>query len=311
MNKESEKQSAFLFTGTGIAPSGNERAFFDRHAAVMKKYFDEAEQVSGIKIFRIFEGQQSDVLDSLENQLFTYAFSCGMCRVFRDNGFMPSVYAPYSLGNYAALAMSGTVGYDDGVRLITEAFSLMTRTTGAKNDLGMGVVIGYSRNECKNMIKDGHFRDVHVVNSNNETCQILAGTLLELQDLLSEILNKGAIKAELLPVTIPYHHPVFLSDASTDFDTFCRTLIWNNPDHPVLSPVDQQELTKAEELRRFTSENLKTPINWQKVVESILARGITLMIECGPGIALTQNGRFISPQLRFINVKNSSIRAGI
>jgi len=118
------------------------------------------------------------------------------------------------------------------------------------------------------------------------------------------------LKSELLPVRIPYHHPVYLAETSAAFEKYCNMVKWEDPHFPVLSSVNCELLRSGKDLRDLTADNLKTPIHWHRTIETIVNTSIGSAVECGPGISLTQNARFVPGELHIVNVKNYMARAG-
>jgi hypothetical protein len=78
-----------------------------------------------------------------------------------------------------------------------------------------------------------------------------------------------------------------------------------------MSSVNAEILNGPDKIREDVIKHLASPINWYKVVGAIYRQGRSTVIECGPGISLTQNARFISGSARWINVKNIFHRLGL
>ena len=78
-----------------------------------------------------------------------------------------------------------------------------------------------------------------------------------------------------------------------------------------MSSIDQKIMDDPGELLEFTSHNIYNSISWRKVIAAIMSEGVELAVECGPGLSLTQNGRFYSRDLSFINIRNSFRKTGL
>jgi [acyl-carrier-protein] S-malonyltransferase len=123
--------------------------------------------------------------------------------------------------------------------------------------------------------------------------------------MIKGAMAREAYSAELLEVDIAYHHPILLGEVSSKFKEFIHGLEWTTPACPVVSSIDQTFLRTASELQDFAARNLTTPINWKNVVTAMEQAGITHIVECGPGVSLTQNGRFISTAIAYTNIKKA------
>jgi malonyl CoA-acyl carrier protein transacylase len=95
-----------------------------------------------------------------------------------------------------------------------------------------------------------------------------------------------------------------LEGVSAAFHAFLKLLHWRQPSCPIVSTIDQGLLTTADELLDFTARNLAAPLNWQRVVSALHRAGVVRVVECGAGISLAQNGRFMPFHLEYVTVKN-------
>jgi malonyl CoA-acyl carrier protein transacylase len=68
---------------------------------------------------------------------------------------------------------------------------------------------------------------------------------------------------------------------------------------------------EAEDLLDLTARNIATPIDWERVVLALVAQGVGLVVECGAGVSLAQNGRLIDGCPPFVTVKNIESRLGL
>jgi len=293
---------AWAFPGMGVAPSGAEAAFLARHRTVAEPMLRAAGVVAGRDLVALASAGSIAAEDDLTQQLYTYALSCAVSAILHDAGIAPTVMAGYSFGTYAALHACGALSFDDGLSVVTTAHRIVSRVSRG-TDAGMAVVLGLSHDEVRSLIAGRADPSVRIVNCNNATCAIVAGPRRLLAEVSGAALARGAIKAEMLALGIPYHHPEFLAGAEEEFAAFLRALHWHAPRCPIVSSIDQHAMRDAGELLAFAAANLVTPIRWDLVVVSLHSMGIRTVVECGPGISLTQNARFSDVDLQFVNIK--------
>ena len=310
MSEAEAKKAAFAFPGVGVRLCGREADFYRRHESVLEPFFEEASSRAGVNLAeRLVQGTAGDLSDE-ENQFFTYALGAGSSMVLRRRGIRPDFTAGYSFGIYAALYAAEAVSISDGFSMVRKAFDLMAGAARGK-DAGMGIAIGPTRREICDILDSDPSSSLLLVNTNSDACNIVSGLNRDLQAFYEAAKKCGAIAAERLTVDIPYHHGPLLGDVSRAFREFLDTLAWKEASCPVVSSIDQRLLVGVDELIDFAARNLGTPINWQRVVETMRHRGADRIFECGPGISLTQNGRFIDHAVAYINVKNIKRRLGI
>ena len=184
------------------------------------------------------------------------------------------------------------------------AFDIMKARCGA-GTFGMGAIIGLSEEETVRILESGEYPSVCRTNTNNETCGVFSGLKDDMGRFFTEARGCGALSTTMFRVSVPYHHPRYIAAASQTFLDALQTLFWRDAEIPIISSINQAPLVKAADLAGFLSQNLASPVHWQKVAETIARRGATIAYECGPGISLCQNNRFIPNHLRYVTIRKS------
>ena len=248
-------------------------------------------------------------LDERSSQFFTFAFSHGIAQVHITAGIKPAVLAGYSLGIYAAISISGALAFNECCGMVGMAFDIMKKHCRG-GEFAMGAVVGLSHAETQRLCTSGKYPSVCHTNTNNETCGVFSGKKDEIGKFFEDAVAQGALSTVLFNVTIPYHHPQYLSEASHEFLKTIQGLSWRDAGIPVISSIDQKPLVKSGELVDFIANSLASPVHWHHVVQAIAAMGAATLYECGPGISLSQNGRFIQNGLRYITIKKALKRTG-
>jgi [acyl-carrier-protein] S-malonyltransferase len=67
---------------------------------------------------------------------------------------------------------------------------------------------------------------------------------------------------------------------------------------PVLHNVDVAEAPTAEAIRTALARQAASPVRWVEIIEAFAARGVTHVIECGPGRVLTGLNKRIVRELK-------------
>jgi [acyl-carrier-protein] S-malonyltransferase len=96
----------------------------------------------------------------------------------------------------------------------------------------------------------------------------------------------GAKRAILLPVSAPFHSSL-LKPAAERLATRLAGVAFTAPVVPVLHNVDVAEHGSADAIRGALAAQAASPVRWADTIRTIRARGITTLIECGPGKVLT------------------------
>jgi [acyl-carrier-protein] S-malonyltransferase len=292
--------TAFAFPGMGTRLTGFERALFFRHRTLMLPFLEQASHAASMDLVSWLEHDafEEQYLDDRKSQIFTFAFSAALYEVLKDHGVAAQFMAGYSFGHYAALFASNCLSFSDALACAYRAFDFM-RESLPEGAWGMAAIVGLSIAEIEGLL-DG---SIMVVNVNGDSCAILAGFASELETLRGRAMEKGALKAELLPVAIPYHLPGILAPAAERLRQYLGTLSWHAPVVPIISSIDQSLITDVGRIIDFTIEHLCTPIHWLRTVGSLTTLGVTRIVECGPGVSISRYGSFMPFDISYVNVK--------
>jgi len=66
----------------------------------------------------------------------------------------------------------------------------------------------------------------------------------------------------------------------------------------VLHNVDVQEKPTADAIRAALAQQAASPVRWVETIEAFAARGVTHVVECGPGRVLAGLNRRIARDLK-------------
>jgi malonyl CoA-acyl carrier protein transacylase len=214
-----------------------------------------------------------------------------------------SLFDPKELGCFFGVELPKEADGLFSASIKPRSRSQMTRAT-------MIAVVGLSHAETQRLCASGKYPSVCHTNTNNDTCGVFSGKKDEIGKFFEDAMDLGALSTVLFNVTIPYHHPQYLTEASHEFLKAIIGLSWRDAGIPVISSIDQKPLVKSGELVDFIAKSLASPVHWHHVVQAIAAMGAAILYECGPGISLSQNGRFIQNGLRYITIKKALKRTG-
>ena len=310
MTVADNSKAAFTFPGVGIELSGAEPALYKRYQSIYTPFLEKGSEWAETDLAKSLTSSSIDKLDEWESQVFIYCFSVGTFHVLKENGVTPDITAGYSFGIYAALYASGVISFSDGFEILKRAY-LAIDDSKPEQEVGVCATVGLSLEDITYIIKSSGFRTIQRINTNNEFCHLLCGKKEEIVPFQTKALDAEAIGAPILNISHPYHHPLFSEKAKISLRDFIDTVQWNTPKFPFLSTIDKTILSTVDKLKQFTADHLATPINWHKTVELLYSKGCSRLIECGPGLSLTQNARFISGKAQWINTKNIQNRLGI
>jgi [acyl-carrier-protein] S-malonyltransferase len=77
------------------------------------------------------------------------------------------------------------------------------------------------------------------------------------------------------------------------------------PRIPLINNADVATPATPEAMRDSLVRQLYSPVRWAEIVQSLVARGVTTIIECGPGGVLTGLNKRVAPQAQTIGLKDA------
>ena len=105
-------------------------------------------------------------------------------------------------------------------------------------------------------------------------------------DKACEVLKaQGAKRALLLPVSAPFHSRLMLPAAEKLRDRL-EDVVFAEPKLALVNNIDVAVEVDADKIRDALYRQAFGPVRWVECVQAIKARGITTVVECGPGKVL-------------------------
>ena len=213
-------------------------------------------------------------------------------RVWRsEGGAEPAVVAGHSLGEYAALVASGVLTLAQAAPLVRFRAAAMQEAVpvgvGAMAAiLGMDaakVMAGCA--EAQATFGAGSAEVVEAVNFNDAAQTVIAGSKAAVEKACEVLKANGAKRALPLPVSAPFHSSLMKPAADKLKEKLAATS-FAAPRIPVINNIDVAVETGADRIRDALYRQAFGPVRWVECMQAIKARGITTVVECGPGKVL-------------------------
>jgi [acyl-carrier-protein] S-malonyltransferase len=224
-------------------------------------------------------------------------------RVWRaQGGAEPTLVAGHSLGEYAALVAAGSLSLAQAVPLVRLRAQAMQEAvpvgTGA-----MAAVLGMDsekidvicRQVTQNMGQPG-LELVEAVNFNDPLQTVIAGSKAAVDKACEALKAAGAKRALLLPVSAPFHCSL-MKPAAERLKARLTQIEIVSPRIPVLNNIDVTVETSPDAIRDALYRQAFGPVRWVEIIQTIAAKGITTVVECGPGKVLAGMVKRIDGQL--------------
>ena len=296
------KQFAFVFPGQGSQSVGMLDAWGD-HPAVTQT-LQEASDALGEDIAKLIrEGPKEALALTTNTQPVMLVAGVAAYRAWRaEGGAASAVVAGHSLGEYSALVASGVLTLAQAAPLVRFRAQAMQDAvpvgTGAMAAiLGMdaqGVIEGCAEAVRSFGVNTGEV--VEAVNFNDPAQTVIAGSKAAVEKACELLKAGGAKRALPLPVSAPFHSSLMKPAAEKLKDKLAATP-FAAPQIPVINNIEVKVESDPDAIRAALYEQAFGPVRWVECVQAIKARGITTIVECGPGKVLAGMCKRIDPEL--------------
>jgi len=246
---------AFVFPGQGSQKVGMGRDAFDASDEA-RAVFEEADEALGEALSQLcFEGPEDDLKLTANTQPAVLTASIAVLRAL-DAEF--DVVAGHSLGEYSAHVAAGT--------------------------LAMAAVLKADRTLVERICAEVPGL-VEAVNYNSPQQIVIAGETRAVSEAGTKLKAAGA-RASTLPVSAPFHSTL-MEPAEARLREDIDRLAFSDPRVPVYVNVDATPITDAEAAKDALIRQVSRPVLWEESVRRMIADGVSLFVEVGPGRVLS------------------------
>ena len=294
---------AIVFPGQGAQSVGMLSALAAEYPQVVET-FDEASDALGIGLWKLVSEGPAEQLDSTENtQPALVAAGVAVWRVWQAaGGPRPVAMAGHSLGEYTALVCAGVLRFSEAIRLVAERGKAMQAAAPAGRG-AMAALLGLDDAAVEALCvaaAEGEDR-VSAANYNAPGQVVIAGARSAVERAILLAKEAGARRAVELAVSVP-SHCALMDPAVERLRGLLEEAVWKAPEIPVIQNVDASAHRTVEAIRDRLIRQLNHSVLWTKSVRSMVDRGVSRLIEAGPGKVLAGLTRRIDKNLQGLPV---------
>lgn len=290
---------AMLFPGQGSQSTGMLAALAQFHPDI-RASFQEASEAIDLDLWQLAQqGPEADLNRTINTQPALLAAGVGVWRAWKAaGGADPAFMAGHSLGEYTALVCAGALTLADGARLVRERGRLMQDAV-AEGAGAMAAVLNADLPLLQEICAAASSTDEPVVAANlNAPGQIvISGAAGAVERALALLAERGIKRAIRLPVSVPSHSPLMFS-AAQKLASILASIDFRSPRIPVIHNADVATHTDPDAIRALLARQLCEPVRWIESIELCASRGVTQVLECGPGKVLSGLVKRINPNLK-------------
>jgi [acyl-carrier-protein] S-malonyltransferase len=299
--KMTTPQITFLFPGQGSQAVGMGKELAEKYP-VAGQTFDEADEALGYKLSQLcFEGPEEKLRMTEITQPAILTASVAAWRVLEEKGVSPSFVAGHSLGEYSAHVAAGTLSFSDAVRTVRNRGKYMQEAVPVGVG-AMAAVLGMDLEKLIAVCTDAAQGEVcQPANINSPEQIVISGHTAAVERAAKLASERGAKRAVMLSVSAPFHCSLMMP-AQNRLAADLKSVQFQKPKVPVVCNVDAALLEDADASRDALVRQVTGAVKWNQSMCLLIAKGIQMFVEVGPGKVLCGLTRQIDRSKTCLNV---------
>lgn len=206
-------------------------------------------------------------------------------------GEAPQAVAGHSLGEYTALVAAGALTLAQATPLVRLRAQAMQEAV----PVGVGAMAAILGMDAQKVIAGclevtqsfgvASAELVEAVNFNDPAQTVIAGSKAAVDKACELLKASGAKRALPLPVSAPFHSRL-MQPAAEKLKERLETIEIAAPQIALINNIDVAVEVDADRIRDALYRQAFGPVRWVECVQALKARGLTTLVECGPGKVL-------------------------
>lgn len=274
---------AVVFPGQGSQQLGMLSDLY-QSSKVVQSLFINASEILNYDLWALI---QNGPIEQLNQTTYTQpallTASIAVWNVFKQSSSkLPKVLAGHSLGEYSALVASGSLDFNDALRLVAARGRFMQEALPV-GEGAMAAVLGMDDDVIKQNLSSG----VEIANYNSVGQTVIAGRTQNVLASIEQLKAAGAKLVKLLDVSVPSHCSL-MQPAVDKFNLLLDNINFSKPLIPVIHNYSVTSSSSSQEIKAALAKQLINPVRWVEIINSIAAMDIHVIYEFGPGDVLSK-----------------------
>lgn len=301
---------AFLFPGQGCQKEGMGKDLYDNFPKA-KSIFEQANDILGVRFSdTLFSANEMLLMDTRYTQpaIFIYEVAAALAQ----DDVKPDCLAGHSLGEYAALVVSGALSFEETLPFIKKRGQVFYEAF-EKHPSAMGAVIGVPDEKVQEVLKKVGEEDgesLYIANYNGPGQLVVTGARGSIRKACKILLGMGAKRALVLPMKGVGHSPNSAEEGAILAEEL-RRLNFKTPQIPIYQDADGLPHTDPKEILDNQIKLMTYPVQWTNITMNMIKNGVTEFYECGTDDTLQKIVKRMAPESLVTSILHTSVYEGV
>ena len=303
---------AFLFPGQGCQKEGMGKDLYENFPK-SRTIFEQANDILGERFTdTLFTASEDLLMDTRYTQMGIFIYECALA--LGQDEIKPDCVAGHSLGEYAALVVSGVLSFEEAVPFIKKRGEVFYEAF-QKHPSAMGAIIGIPEEQVLDVLKqvgDEDGESLYIANYNGPGQLVVTGARSSVKKACKILKEMGAKRALVLPQKGVGHSPNSAEEGAILGEEL-KKLHFKEAMIPIYQDADGLPHTDPKEILDNQIKLMTYPVQWTSITRNMVKNGVTEFYEGGTDDTLQKIVKRMYPDtlvtsLHFIPTYNGKIK---
>ena len=286
---------AFLFPGQGSQKKGMGKDLYENFPKA-KAIFEQANDILGERFSDfLFEASEDVLMDTRYTQMGIFIYEVALA--LGQEELLADCVAGHSLGEYAALVVSGVLSFEEAVPFIKKRGEIFYEAF-QKHPSAMGAIIGIEEAQVLDVLKqvgDEDGENLYIANYNGPGQLVITGARASVKKACKILKGMGAKRALVLPQKGVGHSPNSAEEGAILGEEL-KKLNFKTPHIPIYQDADGLPHTDSKEILENQIKLMTYPVQWTGITMNMVKNGVTEFYECGTDDTLQKIVKRMTPE---------------